>query len=156
MLKPNDKETEYMKMKIINSSQKSFLHWRLFQRRYQLQLLKKEQNENELQHNKYHVILDPLPHYQELFLLSHIETWEFITNESRSWSPCLSCTIRNESILVTPLLSVELAWDWRITKFVWKKLMPGPLVSKADTRLDIDGVPNKNILGGLSLSFLYL
>jgi len=33
MLKPNDKETEYMKMKIINSYQKSFLHWRLFQRR---------------------------------------------------------------------------------------------------------------------------
>ena len=37
-----------------------------------LQLLKKEQNENELQHNMYHVILDPLLHFQELFLLSHL------------------------------------------------------------------------------------
>merc|ERR1712160_110121 len=34
---------------------------------------KKEQNENELQHNMYHVMLDPLLHFQELLLLSHLQ-----------------------------------------------------------------------------------
>merc|ERR1712050_41373 len=34
---------------------------------------KEEQNENELQHNMYHVMLDPLLHFQELLLLSHLQ-----------------------------------------------------------------------------------
>jgi len=35
-------------------------------------LLKKVQNENVLQHNMYHVILDQLLHFQELYLLTHL------------------------------------------------------------------------------------